>query len=216
MNKRITTKDGSHTIYSEHFSEYFHSINGAIQESMHIFINAGLRAVSKKEISVFEVGFGTGLNAFLTAIEAVNSSLRIQYTAIELFPLDYSEANLLNYSEIIGRKELFNEIHVSEWEKPIEINSNFWLKKIKADLLTDIPNQKFDLVFFDAFSPNVQPELWTESVFQKIYATCNEGAILTTYSVKGVVKRALQKCGFVITKLPGPPGKREFIRAIKN
>ncbi|MFZ4581209.1 MAG: tRNA (5-methylaminomethyl-2-thiouridine)(34)-methyltransferase MnmD [Paludibacter sp.] len=211
----LITTDGSHTLYLAEIDESYHSTHGAIQESKHIFIDAALKKCTKKTIHILEIGFGTGLNTFLTAIEADKTEVDIFYTTLEKFPVQIETALLLNYPAILSNNTIFEKLHKAQWEKEIEICKRFWLKKIKCDF-TDVSfEKKYDLVFFDAFSPEKQPEMWTENQFQKIYNACNEGAILTTYCAKGSVRRALQAVGFKVERLPGPAGKREILRASK-
>jgi tRNA U34 5-methylaminomethyl-2-thiouridine-forming methyltransferase MnmC len=212
------TLDGSHTLYVPGIDETYHSSHGAIQESTHIFINAGLKKSLKKCVNVLEVGFGTGLNAFLTAIEAQKSEKEIHYITLEKYPVSIEKANQLNYSQKITDKDstfLFEKIHKADWETDVEISNLFKLKKIQCDYTTYQPESTFDVIYFDAFSPEKQPEMWTEEQFRKMYAACNEGAIITTYCAKGSVRRALQAVGFKVERLPGPPGKREILRGIR-
>ncbi|MBL4755390.1 MAG: tRNA (5-methylaminomethyl-2-thiouridine)(34)-methyltransferase MnmD [Flavobacteriales bacterium] len=213
MNKLIVTEDGSHTLFSEQFGEHYHSLHGAIQESRHIFIEAGLKQHRAIDLNILEIGFGTGLNALLSYIEALKSDKAIRYTSLELYPLSIQDIEQINYGDVLGHENEFLELHEASWGKWIEINATFKLHKLKLDILTCELVDKYDLIFFDAFSPEIQPELWTESIFDKIARVCNPGAILTTYSVKGAVRRALQKVGFEVERIPGPPGKREIMRA---
>ncbi len=214
----LLTEDGSYTLYVSEIDESYHSTHGAIQESTHIFINAGLNQCKKQTINILEVGFGTGLNTLLCALDAQESKKQIHYSSLEKFPVSIEKAFQLNYSRQIGNdaaSQLFSKIHRTEWEKEQPISENFTLKKIKCDFTTFRWDKTYDVVFFDAFSPEKQPEMWTTEQFQKIYNACNEGAILTTYCAKGIVRRALQSAGFTVERLPGPPGKREILRAIK-
>ncbi|HIA36738.1 MAG TPA: SAM-dependent methyltransferase [Flavobacteriales bacterium] len=213
MFKIITTKDGSDTLYNPELDEHYHSINGAIQESKHVFINAGFKEIRKNELSVLEVGFGTGLNALLTLKECGLLENKIQYTAVELFPLTHEVIQKLNYDDIIGEADSFHKMHSCAWNTWVDINDQFLLKKLKVDLRTMHFQDKYDLVYFDAFSPQKQPALWTGEIFDKIVSACNEDAVFTTYSAKGSVRRGLQKAGFYVERIPGPPGKREMIRA---
>jgi tRNA U34 5-methylaminomethyl-2-thiouridine-forming methyltransferase MnmC len=184
---------------------------------MHVFINAGLRVCVKNPIHIFEVGFGTGLNALLTLIEAEKQHVHIGYQSIELFPIDQKLYQSLDYSSPLAMpKDLFEALHTAPWNKKTEILPGFELKKTQADLLTAQLEDTFDVVYFDAFSPVTQPGLWTEEIFDKIYNQMNEGGILTTYCAKGIVRRTLEKTGFKTERLPGPPGKREMLRAIKR
>lgn len=218
MNREIKiTSDGSHTLYVPELNEHYHSIHGAIQEAMHVYINAGLNNNQSEHISILEIGFGTGLNCYLTFIEGQKRKLKIQYNTIELYPITDDELNLLNYPEQIDYddKSIYYKMHACPWESAEEIDANFYLKKNKADLCTIDFEGKYDLVYFDAFAPDIQPKLWTEEVFAKIYASMNMGGELTTYCTKGIVKRALRAVGFKVKRLPGPPGKMQMLRATK-
>lgn len=198
----------------------YHSHHGAIQESMHVFIDAGLKYVSDtlkvSYPSVFEMGFGTGLSALLTLIEAERKQLKIHYTTIELFPLHEAETMLLNYCEQLQRKDLepvFQQLHHCEWEKDISITAFFTINKHRADLLNLSTYQPVNLIYYDAFAPSVQPELWTKEAFEKLYNMLLPGGILVTYCSKSDVRRAMQEAGFLVEKIPGPRGKREMVRA---
>lgn len=211
------TADGSHTLFIPEMDEHYHSVNGAVQESRHVFIEAGLRRLEKKELIVFEVGFGTGLNAFLTLLDAEENDRTVVYHSVELYPLDQEFVRLLNYAEIIApeKKELFSRLHSAEWDTEVRITDRFILHKIKGDSnQMEIPSG-IDLVYFDAFAPDKQPEMWNQSIFNALYLRMNEGGILTTYCAKGVVRRMMQKAGYSVERIPGPPGKREMLRAIK-
>ena len=219
--KIIETADGSNSFYHRALDETYHSTHGAVQESMHVFIKTGLLPLLEKKrvICILEMGFGTGLNAWLSAVNARQSAILIKYFAVEAFPVPVQKAMELNYPEW-GKnkfeKELFAKIHRSTWEKVEEIDDYFELKKTKQDFRKFIPTEKFDLIYFDAFGPQVQPELWTEKMFEKLFMGLNPGGILVTYSVKGSVRRAMKKVGFTVEKIPGPPGKREICRAVKG
>ncbi len=214
----IITKDGSHTFYISALNEHYHSHFGAVQESKFVFIEAGFNSCSKKEMAIFEVGFGTGLNAWLTAIEAQKQQKKVVYHSIEKFPLDYSTIRQLNYPGFCEKKfsPLFYQIHRAEWDKQEQINEYFSLFKIKADWENYNFKNDFNLIYFDAFAPEVQPEMWSEAVFAKLYQAINLGGFLVTYSCKGIIKRRLSNTGFIWEKLPGPPGKREILRAQKQ
>jgi tRNA U34 5-methylaminomethyl-2-thiouridine-forming methyltransferase MnmC len=223
MNIKIaTTQDGSHTLFNETIGEHYHSVHGAIQESMHIFIQAGFNALEKKTgiVNILEIGFGTGLNALLTFQQAAAINIRINYIAIEPVILDKSIYTQLNYAEILGNKELeevFIKMHVSPWNYPQYISENFILNKLQAKLEeTQLTENAFDLVYFDAFSPDIQSELWDVEIFKAIYASMKNKGILCTYSAKGAVKRALKTAGFETENLPGPIGKRQITRARKE
>jgi tRNA U34 5-methylaminomethyl-2-thiouridine-forming methyltransferase MnmC len=228
QRKLILTSDGSHTISLPELNVTYHSIHGAIQESKHVFIEAGLKGlipINTTALNIFEVGFGTGLNALLTIIEAERLQKRINYEAVEQFPLDANETVSLNYCKQLDREDLqpvFDELHSSEWEKKTNIINGFSFKKSKCSLL-NLPVRQagsethgaFDLIYFDAFAPGVQPELWTKEIFEKMFAMLRPGGVLVTYSSKGEVRRAMQAAGFVVEKLPGPLRKREMVRAVK-
>src|SRR5687767_498598 len=221
--KLILTKDGSHTISIPEMKATYHSLHGAIQESRHVFIEAGLKDSGIFDWvgvnGILEVGFGTGLNALLTLIEADKNMSRIYYTAIEPYPLNETELNQLNYCEQLNQphyKPLFEKMHQCGWEEMYEITDNFRLTKTKADLLNFSTDNLFYIIYFDAFSPNAQPGLWTKEVFEKLYGMLNEDGILVTYCSKSVVRKAMQAAGFVVEKIPGPWGKREMLRARKK
>jgi tRNA U34 5-methylaminomethyl-2-thiouridine-forming methyltransferase MnmC len=213
----LITEDGSHTLYVPEIDECYHSSHGAIQESRHIFIEAGLKMCFKNEINILEIGFGTGLNAFLALIEVEKVGKKIKYTALEKFPVEMEKINNLNFAHQIesNKISLFQFMHQSEWNKEIEITPQFSLTKVECDFTSYNIESQYDIVFFDAFSPEKQAEMWTEKIFLKIYTHCNPGAILTTYCAKGIVRRALQNVGFEVERLAGPPGKREILRATK-
>lgn len=216
------TSDGSHTLYVPELNEHYHSIHGAIQESQHIFVDAGLKMFigNKNEINILEIGFGTGLNALLTLQECSATNSIISYNGIEaypLFPEIYSQLNYVSLLKTEDSKRYFKMLHEAEWGRQIEINKWFFLKKIQSDIRSYLfPVNEFDLIYFDAFGPDVQPDLWTEEIFTNIYKSLKTGGILITYSCKGIVKRALKNAGFLIEKLPGPPGKREILRSLKK
>lgn len=223
--KIILTNDGSHSISVPELNVTYHSIHGAIQESMHVFIEAGLRAKQRSEpFNLLEIGFGTGLNALLTLIESEKFNEKIYYEAIDTNPLDEEMVRSLNYCEILGRPDIqdkFELMHRSEWDKEISITDSFSLKKSSIDLsntkLLELfsPRQSFELIYFDAFAPSAQPELWEQSIFEKIFSLMTNGGILVTYCSKADVRRAMQAAGFKVEKIPGPWGKREMLRARK-
>ena len=212
------TDDGSHTIYIPEMDEHFHSVHGAIQESMHVFIENGLKACTKSPLNLLEIGFGTGLNALLSFLN--RGEKVINYYSLEKFPLPKEEYSQLNYAENHSSdiQKIFLQMHQCEWEKPHELAENFSLTKINGDLKTiDFSNlPTFDLVYFDAFAPNKQPALWTDAIFEKISAHCRLGAIFTTYCAKGDVRRSLQKHGFAMQRLAGPPGKKHILYGEKG
>ena len=225
MNKKIIqTGDGSHTIYIDDIKETYHSNNGAINEAVHVFIKNGLlkipfgEAVQKNEINILEIGFGTGLNAFISLLHSNTDSLKINYTAIEKYPVALEYIEKLNYPKLLeADKKLFLKLHSSEWNKTIEISENFKLHKIKTDLKTYVYNSDFktDIVYFDAFSPKIQEEMWTIDIFKNIYEIMNKDAIFCTYSSAGIVKRNLRSAGFKVKRLAGPKGKFHILNAFK-
>lgn len=217
MSFLFNTNDGSQTIYSEQFNEHYHSTFGALSESLHVYIEAGLNYSNLKNISIFEVGLGTGLNAILTLIESKKRNIMINYTAIELYPLDIQIIEKLNYHHFLTKQQYnkFRLMHTSDWNKEISIDSTFTLTKIKADLNNYNLPTHYDIIYYDAFSPDTQPEMWTLETFNKIYNSTKRGGFLTTYSSKGLVKNNLRNAGFKVTRLPGPKGKHHIIRAEK-
>jgi tRNA U34 5-methylaminomethyl-2-thiouridine-forming methyltransferase MnmC len=215
----VLTEDGSTTLFIPELNEHYHSIHGAVQESRHIFIRGGYEQIRNFSASVFEVGFGTGLNAFLTYLVSEKEGKSIHYSAIEKYPLENNLVRLLNYPDKTdpAKADVFQAIHDVPWGQDIRISEHFTLHKMKGDLReVQLPDATYDLVYFDAFGPAVQPELWTEEIFRMLYKSMKEGACLVTYSVKGSVTRALKAAGFSLEKLPGPPGKREMTRATRK
>jgi len=220
MNKNlsiITTSDGSQTIKRIDIDEHYHSVNGALQESLHVFIDNGFRYISKDEISIFEVGFGTGLNAMLSFVEAEKLNKTVDYTTIELYPIDKEIFTQFRYAEMlnIDSNKYFLPLHNAKWSESIELNKGFTFTKLNVDLLEYNPNKQFDIIYFDAFSPDKQSELWTKTVFGKMFAMLNAGGVLVTYSSKGEVKRNLRDSGFSVKRLPGAVGKRHILKAQK-
>ena len=218
MFEIVITGDGSHTLYVSELDEHYHSIHGAIQESDHVFIINGLDYCKADQVCIFETGFGTGLNAFLSAIYSVTHNKKIFYTSIEKYPLSESIINSLNYKEFVEERYayLFEKIHSCRWDLKQDILPGFTLLKIKGDLLTSSLKGHYDTIFFDAFGPEKQPDMWTDEVLGKISEITAPGGILVTYCVKGSVQRSLKKSGFNISLLPGPPGKRFVLRGIKS
>lgn len=219
--KQIITTDGSHTLQSDQVNDTYHSTNGAIAEANIVYIQNGLHYcfdTFNEDIHLLEVGFGTGLNALLTCLEAERLHRKVIYYSLEPFPIPVKEALTLNYSELLSDKDrLFKKIHQASWNTPVNITSDFTLIKIQESLQTiDFGCSGFHLIYFDAFGPDKQPELWDESMLHKVASNTILNGVFTTYSTKGTVKRALKKNGFSIEKLPGPLGKREVLRAVKN
>lgn len=207
--------DGSHTLFVPELNEHYHSVYGARTESMHVFIKNGLNQINKDNICILEIGFGTGLNALLADLNKGNKT--IEYHSLEKYPLNTELENILQFSTNQNEQETlqYQKIHEAPWNLLTEITRGFNLLKWEADLLTIEFTSSYDIVFFDAFAPDIQPEMWSEVVFKKIYNAMNTNGILTTYSAKGVVRRTLQKVGFNVERIPGPPHKREMLRAIK-
>lgn len=222
--KIALTEDGSSTIFNSSFNQHYHSIHGAISESQHVFMKMGWEfstslELPRNDLSILEIGFGTGLNAFLVLLEwEKEKNRRVTYTTLEAFPLEENKIVQLNYAEqlhVPAQQENFLKLHRTEWEIPVAIENGFSILKKKIKLEDFIPaKNSFDLVFFDAFSPEAQPELWTEEIFRKLYAGMKEGGILVTYCAKGQVRRNLIAAGFSVERLEGPPGKREMLRAV--
>lgn len=218
------TTDGSHTVHLPGTDIYYHSIHGALQESLHIYIQQGLKHwtdqhTDRKTIKIFEMGFGTGLNALLTLHAMNDLGLHVLYHAIETEVLPPDVVLRLNYPDLLGRDawfSIFSQIHTAPWNVETEITAHFHLTKWQGSLHSFVSKEKFDLVYFDAFAPDAQPELWSEAVFHNLFELMNIGAVLTTYCSKGTARRALQTAGFAVEKLAGPKGKREILRATKN
>lgn len=233
----VKTSDGSDTLFSDTMNESYHSVNGAVQESMHVFIKNGLEIFvdspewgikaaesfikTNTPVNILEIGFGTGLNCLLTWIEAKKRNLCVNYETIEAFPLSKEITDSLNYGKIleIPHCDAFSKIHDCSWGDWINLGemcaSEFRLKKINADFTCYEPASWYDLVYYDAFAPNKQPDLWEEHLFAKIFNAMNPGGLLVTYCAMGEVRRRLQRSGFTTSRLPGPPGKREMLMAKK-
>ena len=215
----VKTRDGSNTIFVPEFDETYHSTHGAIQESLHVFIRSGLKFKTElNDISVLEVGFGTGLNALLSFVDSEDTNRNIKYTSLEAYPLQWDLVSKLNYIDIIfnGKySEIYKKIHTCDWESFHELSPYFTLRKQNVKLQNILFDNEFDIIYFDAFAPRVQPELWTEQIFTSMYKALKPGGIFVTYCAKGSVKRALRYVGFQLQSIPGPPGKREMSRAVK-
>ncbi len=213
----IITADGSTTIQLTDWQEQYHSKHGAIQEANHVFIHMGLSLFfGTPSVSILEMGFGTGLNALLTLLESEKQQLQVHYEGVEAYPVSQEEIQNVNFPEQlqVSRKR-FDALHAAPWEEVVKITPSFYLKKRKQ--FFDKVNDKacFDLIYFDAFGARVQPELWTEDIFGKMFAALKSNGVLVTYAAKGSVRRAMQAVGFAVERLPGPPGKREMLRATK-
>lgn len=218
--RTVITADGSTTFYVPRWDEHYHSVHGAMQESEHVFIMAGLHfytmAYPAVPERILEVGLGTGLNAWLTAMKARVWQRQVHYTALEAYPLTPAEAALLNYgSDDPAAQALLQQIHALPWGGPAELHPYMTLRKIQVTLESWQPDEVFDLIYFDAFAPDAQPELWTENIFRTLYNAAAAGAVLVTYAAKGAVRRAMKAAGWEVYKIPGPPGKREMTRAIR-
>ncbi|MBX2931728.1 MAG: tRNA (5-methylaminomethyl-2-thiouridine)(34)-methyltransferase MnmD [Chitinophagaceae bacterium] len=216
----IATSDGSHTISIPELSITYHSKYGSIQESKHIFINAGLafyeNLYHKKSISIFEMGFGTGLNALLSWQYALQQKTSIHYTSIELHPISANEIEQLNYGKLLNTEKEFLQIHTAKWNHVETMHPLFSLHKIHNSLIHFSTSNLFDIIFYDAFAPTAQPELWTTEIFNTLYSLLKPNGVLVTYCSKSYVRKNMEAVGFIIQKIKGPIGKREMIRAIKK
>jgi tRNA U34 5-methylaminomethyl-2-thiouridine-forming methyltransferase MnmC len=216
----INTSDGSHTIYLPEINEQYHSVNGSITESNYVYIEKGYNYHAGTNPKVFEVGFGTGLNCLLTALQAEQNKRPTLYIAIEKYPIEKKVTGQLNFGHLISAEAqiIFEKIHDCQWNKVVSVSEYFNLLKIEADLidynLTQFEN--CDVIFYDAFGPDKQPEMWTPTIFRKIYSVTSSGGVLVTYSAKGEVRRQLAASGFEMERLPGPPGKIHMLRGIKK
>ena len=213
----VNTYDGSNSLKNLIINDSYHSKYGAINESKHIFINNGLKRISKKKIRVLEIGFGTGLNALLTQLYCDKKEQNIIYHTIDNLPLKKDTYSSLNYCDQLKiDKDIFLKIHNSLWENEIELSNFFVLKKMNCDFTKTLLNEKYDLIYFDAFSPSKQPEMWVLDNFKKLYNCLNSNGVLITYSSKGDVKRTIKEVGFNVFSVEGPTGKREITLACKN
>jgi tRNA U34 5-methylaminomethyl-2-thiouridine-forming methyltransferase MnmC len=212
----LVTSDGSTTIHLPDWDEQYHSKNGSINETYHVFIESGLKLVSSDSVSILEIGFGTGLNCFITYLEAKKE---IDYVGVEAYPVTPEEVEKMNFISVLEAKEetaVFDKMHAVSWGEKHQISDRFSLVKRKQ-FFEDIEDENaFHLIYFDAFGARVQPELWTVAIFKKMFLALKEDGILVTYSAKGSVRRAMQEVGFAVERLPGPPGKREMLRGIKK
>lgn len=217
----IVTDDGSNSLYVTELDETYHSTHGAIQESQHVFVEAGFKFICKEvnsnsALKIFEVGLGTGLNALLTALAARKLSKTVFYTGIELHPLTNNIISQLNYVDLTEEPEnLFDSIHAAAWESQERISNYFQLKKIQDSFITYEPKERYNLIYFDAFAPAKQSELWDYSILEKCYNMLEDEGVFVTYSAKGQLKRDLKSIGFKVETLPGPPGKFQMVRATK-
>lgn len=215
----IQTLDGSTTIHLQEWDECYHSKHGAIQEAQHVFIKNGLSLFQNRQVSILEIGFGTGLNAFITFLEASKMNQSIDYTGVEAYPISSQEVLSMNYVEELNANNesaVFEKMHESNWAEKIVLRDDFSLTKRKQFFEEIDDFEKFDLIYFDAFGYRVQPELWSTAIFEKMYNALKSNGVLVTYAARGVVKRSMIAVGFTVEKLAGPPGKREMFRASKQ
>jgi len=214
----IHTSDGSTTIHIKEWDECYHSKHGAIQEAKHVFIKNGLALFPDQKVSILEIGFGTGLNAFITYLESQGLNQTIDYVGVEAFPISEEELKSMNYPaelNALDSKAIFDKMHAANWGEKFDLSDNFCLTKRKQ-LFQEIDDiEKFDLIYFDAFGYRVQPELWSVSVFERMFNSLKKDSVLVTYAARGVIKRNMIETGFTVEKLAGPPGKREMFRARK-
>ncbi|AWG23478.1 SAM-dependent methyltransferase [Flavobacterium faecale] len=215
----IQTEDGSTTIHIKEWNENYHSKHGAIQEAQHVFIKNGLALFAKQPVSILEIGFGTGLNAFITFLESKKMEQTITYTGVEAYPISAEELEAMNYVTELNaddQKPVYDQMHQIAWGERVQIDNSFSLEKRQQffEAIDDV--QQFDLIYFDAFGYRVQPELWSTEIFRKMYNALKDNGVLVTYAARGVVKRSMIEVGFTVEKLAGPPGKREMFRATKK
>lgn len=214
----ITTKDGSVTIHLPEMQENYHSKFGAIQEANHVFIKNGLSLTQSQPISILEIGFGTGLNAFITYLESLKSGQQIDYTGIEAYPVTPEEVVQLNYPEQLdaaNKQAVFNTMHSQEWGQRNVLSTAFTLEKRRQFFHNIEDVNRFDLIYFDAFGYQIQPDLWSVEIFNKMFSALKKNGILVTYACRTVIKKAMMEAGFTTEKIPGPPGKREMLRGYK-
>ncbi|WGD33899.1 tRNA (5-methylaminomethyl-2-thiouridine)(34)-methyltransferase MnmD [Olleya sp. YS] len=221
------TKDGSSTLLHPRYKTHYHSVFGAIEESDFVYINTGLLYVLSSQIgqeikqscSVLEVGFGSGLNAFNTLLKTENLPVNIDYLGVETEPVPLSIIKKLNYPEQLLAKhkaKIFNQIHEVSWQEKHQLTKQFSLEKRQQDIFSLTATNQFDVVYFDAFGPDAQPELWTAKIFKIMYAALKPQGVLVTYCAQGNARRAMQSVGFKVSRLPGPPSKRHILRAVKD
>lgn len=214
----ITTADGSATIHLPDWNEHYHSKHGAIQEAYHVFIEHGLALFNNEPVALLEIGFGTGLNAFITYLESQKRNLSVRYVGVEAYPVLMDEIKKLNYTTLLKAENeavMYEQMHKLPWNEPYNMYTHFSLEKRQQFFDTIDDKEAFNLIYFDAFGARVQPELWTEDMFKIMYDALKTAGVLVTYSAKGSVRRAMQSVGFSVERLPGPPGKREMLRATK-
>ncbi len=216
----LKTGDGSYTLHIPEWDEQYHSKHGAIAEALHVFIKEGLyhwlSEYGDSKVSILEIGFGTGLNALLTYLESEKHSWNIDYTGVEAYPLGFEEYQKMNYTEMLKTSDkVFLRLHEFPWEEKASISENFQLLKLQRLFSEITAINNFDLIYFDAFGIRVQPELWTEEIFGIMYASLKPKGVLVTYAANGNARRAMQAVGFIVERLPGPPGKKEMMRGTK-
>lgn len=214
----IQTLDGSTTIHLKDWDECYHSKHGAIQEAKHVFIQNGLSLFPNQSVSILEIGFGTGLNAFITLLESKKLYQSIHYVGVEAYPVNAAEVLAMNYVTELNAfsdEALFKKMHESNWDEKVVLHPEFELTKRKQFFDEIDAVEEFDLIYFDAFGYRVQPELWSTAIFKKMFTALRPGGKLVTYAARGVVKRSMIEVGFTVEKLAGPPGKREMFRASK-
>lgn len=211
------TADGSYTLFLTEMNEHYHSIKGAMTESKHIFLEMGFEASPVVNPRVLEIGFGTGLNAFLTYQRSIQVQRKVHYTALEYYPLTLEQVEKMNYTQSAEERELFMQLHRVVWNEDCILSPYFILNKKQVDFISvSLPQNHYDIIYFDAFAPEKQPEMWGMDRIEQLYNSLHEGGILVTYCAKGDIRRSLQKVGFIVERLPGPPqGKREILRAKK-
>lgn len=215
----IKTSDGSTTIHLPDWDESYHSKHGAIQEALHVFIKNGFSLFKGKPISILEIGFGTGLNAFITFLEAQKNEQKVNYVGVEAYPVAAEEVLQMNYAGELNAGDqmaIFEKMHQSQWGEPMALSEDFTLTKRQQFFHEVEDEQVFDLIYFDAFGFRVQPELWSLEIFQKMYRALKPSGILVTYAARGIIKRNMIEAGFSVEKMAGPPGKREMFRASKS
>ena len=218
IHELIKTSDGSTSLYIPQLDETYHSVHGALQETQHVFIKNGLQLFEHQSISILEIGFGTGLNALVTYKEHKVLQLNIHYETVEAYPISWNEASQMNFSEVLSPtlSPIFEQMHCCPWDETVALSPTFSFKKRLQRFETINDVDSFDLIYFDAFGAQVQPELWQEAIFQRMYTALKQGGYLVTYAAKGSVRRAMQACGFTVERLPGPLMKREMLRAHKD
>lgn len=216
--KIVTTADGSKTIQIQDWQEQYHSMHGAVGEAYHVFINKGLSLFAAQSIRILEVGFGTGLNAFITYLEAPKRKLTVTYEGVEAYPVTLEEALAMDYTSSLKATDhasIFKQMHQGAWETPLALSAFFSLKKRQLKFQEIRDTGVFNLIYFDAFGFRVQPELWSKAIFLNMFKALKPGGVLVTYAAKGSVRRAMQEVGFNVERLEGPPGKREMLRATR-